>query len=92
MLNSAQISVQSHRNTCEIALMSKGKLEHELRGALRRKQMSPRTEETYVQWYRRYVLWHGKRHPSEMGAMEVSMFDSHASSGASRPAGCLTAV
>lgn len=57
--------------------MSKGKLEHELRGALRRRQMSPRTEETYVQWYRRYVLWHGKRHPGEMGAVEVSQFLTH---------------
>ncbi len=62
--------------------MSKGKLEHELRGALRKKQMSVRTEETYVQWYRRYVIFHKEvsgtmRHPSELGVVEVSMFLTH---------------
>ena len=36
--------------------------------------MSLRTEESYVQWVRRFVLFHGKRHPSEMGAPEVEAF------------------
>jgi hypothetical protein len=30
-----------------------------------------RTEETYVQWIRRFILFHGKRHPQEMGETEV---------------------
>jgi hypothetical protein len=30
-----------------------------------------RTEGSYVQWIRRFILFHGKRHPSEMGAPEV---------------------
>jgi hypothetical protein len=37
------------------------RLENRLRGALRRKHYSMKTEESYVGWYRRYVLWHGKR-------------------------------
>ena len=52
------------------------KLEDQLRGAIRRKHFSLKTEECYVGWYRRYVLWHGKRHPREMGAEEVEAFDS----------------
>jgi integron integrase len=39
--------------------------------------MSPRTEETYVGWIRRFILFHGKRHPDEMGASEVVAFLTH---------------
>lgn len=35
---------------------------------------SPRTEEAYVAWIKRYIFFHGKRHPSEMGAEEVTRF------------------
>lgn len=41
---------------------------------MRFKHYSIRTEETYRQWVRRYILFHGKRHPREMGAVEVSSF------------------
>ena len=41
------------------------------------RQMSYRTEETYVQWYLRYVRYHGLRHPAEMGAKEVEAFLTH---------------
>ena len=47
------------------------KLEDQLRDTIRFKHLSLKTEESYVGWYRRYVLWHGKRHPEEMGAAEV---------------------
>ncbi len=50
------------------------KLEEQLRRAIRVKHYSLKTEETYVGWYRRYVLWAGKRHPGEMGAAEVEGF------------------
>ena len=36
-----------------------------------------RTEETYVQWIRRFILFHGKRHPQEMGEVEVRDFLTH---------------
>ena len=39
--------------------------------------MSPRTEEAYVGWIRRFILFHGKRHPSEMDAPEVIAFLTH---------------
>ena len=51
-----------------------GQLEEALRGVIRRKQMSLRTEETYVGWYRRFVRWAGMRHPEEMGTEEVTEF------------------
>jgi site-specific recombinase XerD len=35
---------------------------------------SPRTEDAYVHWIRRYIVFHNKRHPSEMGAADISRF------------------
>jgi site-specific recombinase XerD len=35
---------------------------------------SPRTEEAYVHWIRRYIVFHGKRHPRELGDAEVTAF------------------
>ena len=53
------------------------KLEEQLRGAIRLKHYSLKTEESYVGWYRRFILWHGKRHPQEMGAAEIEAFLTH---------------
>ena len=36
-----------------------------------------RTEEAYVDWIRRFILYHNKRHPSEMGAAEITEFLTH---------------
>lgn len=44
---------------------------------LRVKHYSKRTEEAYIQWIKRYILHHGKRHPREMGAVEVESFLTH---------------
>lgn len=38
---------------------------------------SPRTQESYIQWIKRYILFHSKRHPREMGAPEVEAFLNH---------------
>jgi integron integrase len=45
-----------------------------VRGALRARHYSARTEDAYVAWIRRYIFFHGKRHPAEMGAPEVTRF------------------
>lgn len=45
-----------------------------LRGALRVRQYAMATERSDVDWVRRYILFHGKRHPAEMGAAEVTAF------------------
>jgi len=46
----------------------------QVRAAIRRRHFSRRTEEAYVLWTRRFVLFHGKRHPTEMGEREVTEF------------------
>ena len=45
-----------------------------VRAALRTCHCSLRTEKAYVGWIRRYILFHGKRHPAEMGADEITRF------------------
>jgi integron integrase len=49
----------------------------QVRAALRLGHYSVKTEEAYVGWIRRFILFHGKRHPSEMGEPEVTAFLSH---------------
>lgn len=44
---------------------------------LRVKHYSLRTEKTYVDWVKRFIWFHGKRHPKEMGAPEIEAFLSH---------------
>lgn len=44
------------------------------RRAMRLKRMSARTEEVYVAWMRRFVLFHHKRHPLQMGEREIAAF------------------
>ena len=52
------------------------KLLDRLRNALRTKHYSYRTEQADVAWVRRYILFHGKRHPQEMGGGAItSLFD-----------------
>lgn len=53
------------------------KLLDQVRHRLRTRHYAIRTEEAYVQWIRRYILFHGKRHPNEMGAAEVGAFLTH---------------
>jgi len=48
-----------------------------LRDAIRARHFSPRTEETYCQWVRRFILFFGKRHPLEMGEGEINTFLSY---------------
>ena len=45
-----------------------------VRAAIRARHYSRRTEEAYVAWIRRYIFFHAKRHPAEMGAPEVTGF------------------
>ena len=50
------------------------KLLEQLRGRIRVKHYSIRTEQAYVDWVRRFILFHGKRHPRDLGAREVEAF------------------
>jgi integron integrase len=48
-----------------------------VRAKIRVKHYSIRTEQAYVEWIKRYVWFHGKRHPSGLGAIDVEKFLSH---------------
>ena len=48
--------------------------------ALRLRHYSVRTEEAYLSWIKRYILFHRKRHPKEMGEVEVTAYLSHLAS------------
>lgn len=48
-----------------------------LRAALIARHYSRRTEEAYVGWVRRFILFHGKRHPMGLGENEINLFISH---------------
>jgi integron integrase len=53
---------------------AKPRLLDRVREAIRARHYSRRTEKAYVAWVRRFILFHGKRHPAEMGAPEITRF------------------
>lgn len=48
-----------------------------VRQRIRLKGYSIRTEKSYTEWIRRYILFYGKQHPKEMGKREIEAFLSH---------------
>ncbi len=57
--------------------MDKPRLLDQVRDALRVRHYSLRTEASYLQWIRRFILYHNKRHPLEMGEQEITGFLTH---------------
>jgi len=43
----------------------------QVKGRMRARHLSPRTEQAYVGWIMRYIRYHGMRHPSELGEAEI---------------------
>ena len=62
------------RSSRAVATTGAPKLLDRVRHVIRAKHYSRRTESAYVDWIRRYILFHRKRHPSEMGASEIAAF------------------
>lgn len=56
---------------------SQPKLLDQVREAIRVRHYSIRTEQAYVGWIKRFIFFHGKRHPGDMGKAEISAFLSH---------------
>jgi hypothetical protein len=56
----------------------------QVRIAIRTKHYSRKTEDAYVHWARKFILFHDKRHPIEMGENEVAQFLEHAESSIER--------
>jgi Phage integrase, N-terminal SAM-like domain len=50
------------------------KLLDQVRQAVRTRHYSPKTEESYVHWIKRFIFFHNKRHPAEMGEKEIGQF------------------
>jgi hypothetical protein len=44
---------------------------------MRDKGYAYQTEKTYIHWIKRFILFHGKRHPKDMGEAEINRFLSH---------------
>ena len=57
--------------------MQKPRLLDQVRSVIRTRHYSRRTESAYLSWIKRYILYHDKRHPVEMGADEVGRFLSY---------------
>lgn len=49
----------------------------QVRDTIRRKHYSMRTEECYIYWIKRFIFFHGKRHPAELGATHVTAYLNH---------------
>ncbi|QTA91345.1 phage integrase N-terminal SAM-like domain-containing protein [Desulfonema magnum] len=48
-----------------------------IRDVMRKKHYSVHTENAYTDWIKRYIIYHGKRHPGEMGESEIAQFLTH---------------
>ena len=47
------------------------------RDIMRRKHYSPKTEQNYIYWMKRYIFFHHKRHPQDMGVQEIEALLTH---------------
>jgi integron integrase len=52
----------------------KPKLLDQVRQAIRARHYSPKTEESYTHWIKRFIFFHNKRHPAEMSEKEIAQF------------------
>ncbi len=64
-------------HTVQGATMTKPRLIDQTRNVLRLFHYSIRTEEAYIQWIKRFILFHKKRHPKDMGEKEIRIFLTH---------------
>ncbi|MGE0043653.1 MAG: integron integrase [Vicinamibacterales bacterium] len=64
----------SSTETCGTTTAPRPRLLDQVRAACRVRHFSRRTEEAYLTWIRRFIVWSGKRHPESLGEAEVSVF------------------
>ena len=73
------------RSVSALPTLPKPKLLDQVRQAIRSRHFSPNTEQAYIGWIKRFIFFHDKRHPIEMGESEIGRFlsslatDSHVS-------------
>ncbi len=61
----------------KLRLRQKPKLLEQVSHIIRCKHYSLRTEESYINWIKRYIFFHNSKHPKDMGATEISSFLTH---------------
>ncbi len=57
--------------------LKKPRLLDQVRFVVRAKHYSIRTEQAYAYWIKKFIIFHNKRHPKEMGVTEINQFLSH---------------
>jgi integron integrase len=72
----SQLDYRVNEENAAVTPQSK-KLLDQVRDAIRRRHYSPRTEDSYVHWIKRFILFHNKQHPRAMGAAEIEAFLTH---------------
>ncbi|MFQ5899352.1 MAG: phage integrase N-terminal SAM-like domain-containing protein [Candidatus Methylomirabilia bacterium] len=73
-----RLNVLSQRGQPAAAISSpseapKPRLLDRVRQAMRARHLSPKTEEAYIGWIKRFIFFHEKRHPAEMGEAEIGL-------------------
>jgi integron integrase len=77
--------IQKKATATVLTMTPKLKLLDQVRQVIRTRHLSPHTEQAYIGWIKRFILFHHKRHPMEMGEVEIGRFlsslatDSHVS-------------
>ncbi|HSL89792.1 MAG TPA: phage integrase N-terminal SAM-like domain-containing protein, partial [Ignavibacteriaceae bacterium] len=77
ILSSGVSNIQFKKITLKGDTKKPPKLLDQVRAYLRVKHYSPKTEEAYINWIKRFIYFHNKRHPKEMGSEEIREFISH---------------
>jgi hypothetical protein len=77
-----RISANQAAPTAGALSSAQPRLLDQVRLAIRTHHYSPRTEETYLHWIKRFIFFHNKRHPVEMGEPEIAQFLSNLASDA----------
>lgn len=65
------------QNATSAPVAQRPRLLDQVRAAIRTRHYSLRTEQAYCHWIKRFVIYHGKRHPLDIGAAEIEAFLSH---------------
>jgi integron integrase len=73
-LSSAIVAPKAQRASASMDLLDSPRLLDRVRDKIRLKHYSIRTEQAYVDWIKRFIRFHGKQHPANLGPMEVEAF------------------
>jgi integrase len=68
------VSNADHVFEKQVAFGKNVRLLDRMRHAIRRKHYSIRTEHSYIEWVKRYIFFHNKQHPEDLGEAQISAF------------------